>query len=159
MITEKARPSTFFIIGLPRSGTTLLERILDNHSQLGVCPESNVFTNLVRFNVVDKFSSPQQYQKFLKTIADRLQHFNDSAYSCLVDYLKQNPTCKRNTHELFQNLIAKYLETKQKERFGSKCPEDSNFLPLLHQLCPTAQYLFIYRHPFCLLYTSDAADE
>lgn len=42
-------PTPIFIIGMPRSGTTLLERMLGNHSQVGLAGELNDFSAQVRW--------------------------------------------------------------------------------------------------------------
>jgi tetratricopeptide (TPR) repeat protein len=48
---EQPAPTPIFIIGLPRSGTTLLDRILDNHSQVMSTGERIEFPRQVRWAV------------------------------------------------------------------------------------------------------------
>lgn len=47
--SQDAGPQPIFIIGLPRSGTTLLERILSNHAQVATAGELPVFPRQLRF--------------------------------------------------------------------------------------------------------------
>lgn len=48
-VPEQAGPQPVFIIGMPRSGTTLLDRILDNHSQATSVGELGDFARAVRW--------------------------------------------------------------------------------------------------------------
>ena len=42
------RTREFFIVGCPRSGTTLLRRMLDSHFEISVTPETHFGVNYVR---------------------------------------------------------------------------------------------------------------
>jgi hypothetical protein len=41
-------PQYFFVVGAPRSGTTMLQQALNRHSQIAIPPETAFFTLLRR---------------------------------------------------------------------------------------------------------------
>ncbi|HIA47751.1 MAG TPA: hypothetical protein EYN96_07230 [Candidatus Hydrogenedentes bacterium] len=47
-------PTMLFVISSPRSGSTMLERMLDSHSQIRGGPESHLLTPLAHLGVWDK---------------------------------------------------------------------------------------------------------
>lgn len=138
----------FFIIGIARSGTTLLEKILDNHSLIGVCPESNTFKILKRVGGTDRFLSAWHYRYFMQSLASRLQNYNDPAFSIATQYLSQNPNYNKGFDQLLQILSKEYLNQKRKHFLGEKTPSHLFVLPTILKVVPNAQFIFIIRHPF-----------
>ena len=138
---------SFFIIGIPRSGTTLLEKILDNHSEIAVCPESVIFKILARLGIKKNYPSAWHYQYFMIAVAERLSNFNDPASEVVLDYLKKHPDYKGDVFFLLNELKKKYLAQKNKPVFGEKTPENLDHLGLIKKTCPNAKYVFILRNP------------
>lgn len=52
-----------FIVGMPRSGSTLLEQILSGHSEIGGIGESTLMKNLALKNGIDRSNGPQMVDK------------------------------------------------------------------------------------------------
>ena len=138
---------SFFIIGIPRSGTTLLEKILDHHSQIAVCPESVVFKILARLGVKKKFPSAWHYQHFMIAVSERLSNFNDPASEVVRSYLKKHPDYEGAVSFLLNELKPIYLAQKNKRVLGEKTPENLGHLALIKKTCPNARYVFIFRNP------------
>lgn len=137
----------FFILGIPRSGTTLVERILNKHSVVGVCPENSLFDNLKKFGATTEFNSPWQYQTCLKESLTWFKTFNDPAYDFLSEYIRQNPTYLGSTIELLCELRRGYLRVKNKEKLGFKSPELLNQIEYLEGQFPKATYIILIRNP------------
>ncbi|MFQ6026690.1 MAG: sulfotransferase, partial [Dehalococcoidia bacterium] len=68
-----------FIVGAPRSGTTLLQRMLDSHPQLAVVNDSR-FIPLVIKDFPEDIDPPLTADR-----VDRVRHFRDFKRTLLTD--------------------------------------------------------------------------
>ena len=81
MCTDQGDPQRlFFIVGAPRSGTTLLQRMLDAHPQMAVARETH-FMNKIwsRRQVFGDIASDTNWRKLLAA-CERLPPFVDGGY-------------------------------------------------------------------------------
>ena len=112
-----------FIIGVYRSGTTLLRYVLDSHSRIAVPPESNYLQSLSGLA-----EDPWVQKGFAGIGVDRqglLQRLRDFAWSPLDDYCL----------------------AKDKQRWFDKTPSYTNILPFLDELFgKDCRYIMLYRH-------------
>jgi tetratricopeptide (TPR) repeat protein len=119
-------PTPIFIIGLPRSGSTLLEQILASHSQIEGTMELPVLPNIKRkmhLTAASRFSKP-----FLQSLdlfsEDDLAHFGQ-------DYLDESA--------VFRSEKSPY--------FIDKLPHNFEHIGLIHKILPQAIILDIRRDP------------
>lgn len=112
-----------FIVGMPRTGTTLLDRILSNHSSVQSVGERNDFPAAVSEASGRFFRSPLQ--------GDRLHLIRD------LDF----PSVGRLYEQRLRRLAAggRYLIDKN--------PQNLFSLPLIVQALPTARVLCLQRDP------------
>ena len=112
-----------FIIGVYRSGTTLLRYVLDSHSHIAVPPESNYLQPLADFA-----GDPWVKKGFAGVGVDDsglLQHLREFAWDPLDNY-----------------AIA-----KGKQRWFDKTPSYTNILPFLDRVFGgQCRYIMLYRH-------------
>lgn len=112
-----------FIIGIYRSGTTLLRYVLDSHSRIAVPPESNFLVSLAGF------SQDPWVRKGLSGIG-----VDDEGF---IERLRE--FCWRPLDD--------YTIAKQKQRWFDKTPSYTNILPFLNQIFgQRCRYLMLYRH-------------
>jgi hypothetical protein len=117
-------PNPIFIIGVHRSGTTLLRRILDSHPDIACPPESQFMAHF--FDLV-------QHERSMIGLADLGFHEADA-----LRMLRQSAS---QFHEI-------YRRSKGKRRWADKTPEYVLHLPGLHKLYGgMADYVFMFRHP------------
>ena len=120
-----------FIIGLPRSGTTLLERILASHSRVYAAGELGVFgielTRLTR-------------QKMAASQTDRSQFIATSAQ---IDYRQLGENYIGGTRPL----------TGSTQHFIDKLPFNYLYAGLIHQALPGAKIISLRRHPMDSCYS------
>jgi hypothetical protein len=119
-----------FVIGVPRSGTTLLRVMLDSHPNIASGPETPWFCA-----------------------------HHPRTLGSLVDYLieDQHGYCKNfggSRAEVFNaartfvsSLLGAHAARRGKSRWAEKNPANLLFLPFLTELFPHARFIHIRRHP------------
>lgn len=120
-----------FIIGLPRSGTTLLERILASHSDVYAAGELGHFgTELTRLTRQSMAGKPKDRSQFVSATAQ-------------IDY---------------QNLGERYIQctrplTGKTPNFIDKLPFNYLYAGLIHQALPNAKIISLQRNPMDSCYS------
>ena len=108
-----------FIIGCPRSGTTLLRVILDSHPHISCGPETDFLIDL---------------PKVIARHSRRLELFGfDDAYWDM------------KMADFFNSFHLDYAQKRGKQRWADKTPLYTAHLDLLNRLFPEAQFLHIIR--------------
>lgn len=130
----------FFAIGAPRSGTTMLMRMLHAHPDIYTRPEPHLLTPLSRlgyFGYVDKapYDHFQAHESAKQWVADLPGGEQD-----YVDALRAY------TDALYHKL----LEPSGKRYFVDKTPAYALELPFIKRIYPNARYVVITRHPFAI---------
>lgn len=138
---------TFFIAGVPRSGTTLLQLLLDHHSEIAVCPETNIFNVIDRVLANKEIKKDWQYEQLIAVLNQRLKDFDDPAFDIVAAYQASHSSYAGGTAFLFNSLKNNYLSTKGKKIFGEKTPENIYYLSTIRKVCPQAKVILIVRHP------------
>lgn len=127
-----------FLIGPPRSGTTMLERMLSSHSLIQGGPEPHILTPLAHLGVWAKVDKAP-YDQILSAEAQKL--FVEQLPNKENDYWK---ACRAYCDVLYsQYLIAK----GDKKICLDKTPAYSLVLPFIAKVYPDAKYIILTRHP------------
>ncbi len=127
-----------FIIGSPRSGTTLLERMLSAHSMIQGGPEPHLLTPLAHLGFWAKVDKAP-YDHVLAAEAQRL--FVAELPNQAQDYWD---ACRAYCDVLY----GRYLANKgQKEICLDKTPAYALILPFMMKVFPEAKYVVLTRHP------------
>jgi hypothetical protein len=129
----------FFILGSPRSGTTLLRDLLREHPRLE-CPEETHF-----FRWADPFGSPKfttHYKTKLFREHRALDNISEFNFSLML-----NATHSRK--HLSYEYGRTYLEMKGKPdaRLYDKTPQNVYGIFLINAIYPEAKFIHIYRNP------------
>jgi len=114
--------SPVFVVGFPRSGTTLLEQMLDAHPRLQSMDE----------------------RPFLNTLSDQLEDF-DVAVPEGLHKLDQ-----RDCDELrkgYVTLACSKVPRRWDARLVDKNPLNMLWLPMIHRMFPRAKFILALRHP------------
>ena len=123
----------FFIIGCPRSGTTVLQQALNRHSQVVIPPETKFFYSF------DGKSKARQ--------CAHLRRINSDLGINLVppDQAVRGPGPAR---DFYEQMARKYLQRLGREGaawFGEKTPEHTGRLHRIARVFPDARLIFLYR--------------
>lgn len=126
-----------FIIGFPRSGSTLLERILDAHSDVAGTGEDSIFNgrlDIIRNSIVQ--ASSTQSAEILKQV------------------IQQNA-------DQVENLTLSRWESKQRgssnavpKKFVDKMLMNYSNVGFIHMIFPNALILHVYRDPMSTLWSA-----
>lgn len=111
-----------FIIGCPRSGTTLLRLMLDSHPRLSCGEETH----------------------FLRDLAATV----GSHWPLLATYGVSREDWLRRIRDLYEGFQADYMARRGKQRWAEKDPTYTLILPFIDQLFPDAQYVHLIRDAY-----------
>ncbi len=129
-----------FVIGAPRSGTTMLERMLSSHSMILGGPEPHIMTPLAHLGVWDKVDKAP-YDHILAAESQRL--FVQSLPNKEQDYWD---ACRAYCDVLY----GRYLSTSDKQICMDKTPAYALVLPFMMKVFPDAKYVVLTRHPLAV---------
>lgn len=135
-----------FIVGMPRSGTTLLTTILSAHPRIAISPESHFLTYWVPTYGHLDLNIPSEFQQFWQALSQsqRFSYFD-------IDPDKTLETILAKEFLSYATIFAGWLETYadryQKNRWGEKTPLHYQHLEQLLQWFPNAQVLWMLRDP------------
>lgn len=127
----------FFVVGCPRSGTTLLRAMLDVHPRLAVPRESHFVVGL----------APRWFRRRSPTVEDVIAHRRFGALGVDADAVRAavSRDQPRDYAALISTVFSTYASSRGKARWGDKTPGYLGYLPLLARLFPDAQFLHIVR--------------
>ncbi len=129
-----------FIIGMPRSGTTMLERILESHSMIMGGPEPHLLTPLAHLGYFDKVDKAP-YDHILAAESQKL--FVSNLPNKERDYID---ACRAYCDVLYGRMLSK----TGKSIYLDKTPAYGLILPFLEKIYPDAKYIVLSRHPLAI---------
>lgn len=131
----------FFIVGFSRSGTTLLARLLDNHSKVCVTPETRYCRGVFPCGQVD--SKPRNHEFIANRIMSywRIKDLNISKAEFLGEFLKWESSYRNG----FVSLLECYRRTRHKPLIGEKSPIHLSYVPILVEWFPDAAIFCLVR--------------
>ena len=113
-----------FIVGFPRSGTTLLDTILRSHSKIDVMEEKPMISEM---------------RKKL-------------GFQNVSEIEKINTTAARIASNFYFEELEKHIEIDKNSIIIDKLPLNILELPLINQIFPQAKFILVLRHPLdCIL--------
>ena len=143
----------FFIVGVPRSGTTVLRLALNSHRELCVPSETWFFPKLSRRAAVyGDFSTTDQQTQFARDVA-RFRVEVDQVFASvfriaeaeIVDVLRRAGA--RSFAEAFWALMAHFAGREGKRLWGEKTAFYTSILPTLAQCFPESRFILLLRDP------------
>ncbi|MBI1370549.1 MAG: hypothetical protein GC162_18080 [Planctomycetes bacterium] len=135
-----------FIIGMPRSGTTLLSSMLSAHSRIAISPETHFLSLYVHKFRHDELTSREMFEEFWRTFiaGDRFGNMCLDAALCHDCIVAAGDWTYRG---VFEVLLSAYARSLNKPRWGEKTPDHYQHLDRLMQWYPQAQVIFMLRDP------------
>lgn len=127
-----------FIVGMPRSGTTLLQSLLNRNKDVLICPETHFFTR--GFHQVK--SPVEALKKFIDT--SEFEHLNIDKDTFIEQFNKQKI---EKSVEIFSLAIKLYCGNKNYSVIGEKTPGNFDYLDDILNWNSEAKVLWIIRDP------------
>lgn len=126
-----------FVVGCPRSGTTLLQRMLDHHPDLAVANDTHFIPRFVPPAGPDAPLMPGRLAEL--TASRRFARFGLPASAV-------RRAAGRGSYRAFvAALYAEFAAARGKAHAGDKTPDYVRHLPLLHDLFPAARFVHLVR--------------
>ena len=135
-----------FLVGCPRSGTTLLQQMLDAHSSITIAPETHFIRRFFhKRKNYGELKNDINYRKLINDIValpefDEMnlesEHFKRIAWE--VD---------RSYAALFDLLLHEFLNLSKVSIVGEKTPNHLLYMQTLQNFFPDARFIHIIRDP------------
>lgn len=139
-MTQSAE-KVFFIIGSPRSGSTLLARMIGSHSKVLTRGEPHMLTPLAHLGYYAKVDKAP-YDAILA--AESMRDFVSELPDGEQDYID---ACRAYTDTLYLRYLA---TSPDKSLFLDKTPAYALILDFLARIYPNAKYVVLTRHPLAV---------
>lgn len=138
--------SPIFIVGCPRSGTTLLRKVIASHSNIIVSPESHFFNYWLKEYGHLNLSDGSEFQHFWQdfSTSKRFSYFDLEPNAFLAKLRNQNSISFKR---VFQLLMSEYAATQKKLRWGEKTPAHYDYLETILDWFPDAKIIWLIRDP------------
>lgn len=134
--------SPVFVVGSPRSGTTMLAVILNRHSSFAIPPETQFFADFQSDESAISLPSASREDKILLALG--YHRISDLGLS-FDDVMKRFALYENTVANLFRSILEAYGDRMHKSRVGEKSPKHIEHVPLLLELYPAAKIICIVR--------------
>lgn len=132
----------FFIVGHPRSGTTLLRFILSSHSRLYVPDETGFIPSLLRGSRWKRDLRVEEVEAILQAIGRLNRHWAGLVDDVAAFY---HTLPEPDLAHVLDALYRRQMGERTAARWGDKTPTYVRHIPALSQLFPTAQFIHLIR--------------
>lgn len=124
----KSGSNLAFLVGFPRSGTTLLDTFLRGHPEIEVVEECPML-----INVIEQLNEPNNIKALANLSDEKVGELQEAYFDALGRYCPDQD---------FSNASV----------IVDKLPLNMNEVPLIRRIFPSARFLFALRHPCdCIL--------
>lgn len=144
MVAQREEESPLFIVGVHRSGTTLLRYMLSSSPRIYIPPESDFIPRFFGHRPDDRLDR-ERVAQMLDLIFTR--------YRFAKEWQGEPPDADRFLQEMDVPTPSAFLDTLYRQyarqhgavRWGDKTPIYTSYLHLIHDLFPQAQFIHVIR--------------
>jgi hypothetical protein len=137
---ERDRDPVPFIVGMNRSGTTLLRMMLDAHPQLTIPPETHFVPDLIKACREDG-ATPEDALAAMKSARE----WGDFGFSDEEMLARLRALPKLRPGAAVRTFYAAYMEQQGKPRWGEKTPTYVQRMKLIQRALPEARFVHVIR--------------
>lgn len=136
-VAEQSAP---FIVGVPRSGTTLLRLMLDAHPALSIPPETWFLLRVIRLRDSGRASREALFKAVTTLRSWKAFQLSDDAYRRALEQVE--PFDLADGVRAFYRL---YAAEQGKQRWGDKTPGYASQIDAIGSLLPEARFVHVIR--------------
>jgi Sulfotransferase family len=139
--SEPTAPAPF-VVGVGRSGTTLLRMMLDAHPQLAIPPETHFINPFIQASGRIRFT-PQTACRAI--VGDQRRRWNDFGLDqaeLLARFERVEPF---NTSDALRAFFGLYAQKHGKSRWGDKTPDYLRKMRKIQRTLPEARFIHVIR--------------
>ena len=144
MSDQRISPPPFFIVGCVRSGTTLLQTLMDAHPEIAIPTESHLFTRFAgMFRHYGDLRQRANLELLVRDLLtdERIKRWKLEASVEAFCLEVPAPTLR----DVITHLYRLYARQQGKPRWGDKTPQHTLCLGEIHGLFPEAQFIHLVR--------------
>lgn len=147
MILIRKALAPVFVVGVGRSGTSLLQSMLASHSQLAFPPESQVIRRYIATRRLARAYAKEGMEGVV-TVLDRDEHIRRLDLD-IGSVLRRDPLLQDSFSDkrVYEALLLAHAAELGKSRIGDKDPRNIEYLPLIAKHWPDAYIVHIIRDP------------
>ena len=135
-----------FIVGMPRSGTTLLATMLNSHPRLAISPETHFLNYWVPQHAHLDVSTPAGFERFWSAFlsGDRFALLDVDRARVEARIRQAGPT---SFAVILAAMMQEYALKEGKARWGEKTPGHFPHVAVLLKWYPKARVIYMFRDP------------
>lgn len=130
-LPDGAEPAPVFLVGFPRSGTTLLDQIMASHPDIAVAEEKPAVDKMMH-HLVRTYGTAQRHEHPL----------SDASYPAAMTKLTAD-----DIKTMREKFFAEHGDSAQKAVFVDKLPLNILYVGLIQRVFPKAKFILALRHP------------
>ncbi len=131
-----------FVVGVGRSGTTLLRMMLDSHPQLAIPPETHFLNPLIQASGRLRFNARTATREI---VHDERRRWNDFGLTEEDLLVSMQSVEKFNTADAMRAFYRAYANKHGKPRWGDKTPDYIRKMRKLQKTLPEARFIHVIR--------------
>ncbi len=150
-MSTESRPSVpVFLVGLPRSGTTLLTAMLSSHSRLASGPETQFFEKISKKEFANCLRDPHWPEQAvdaicqLTLVGEPVVELYGLSREDIQSYLEKHPPSIKS---MLESLTVQFSSVQNKPRWIEKTPNHLKFVREIRANFPEAPIIRIIRDP------------
>ena len=133
------QPPAPFVVGVGRSGTTLLRLMLDAHPQMAVPPETHFLPDVIR--ACDRGASPERVVELLRSS----RRWGDMGIADDEIAARFQALDRWDATRAARAIYCAYAEQHRKTRWGDKTPKYSLVMDQIEDALPEARFIHLIR--------------
>lgn len=141
---EKLNKEPFFIVGCPRSGTTLLQLLINSHPKIAIPPESHIFVRFSKiFNCYGDLSKDCNLHLLVKDLLNDYHIRDWDLKISVADFCDQLQ--EKSLAGIISLIFSLYVRKEGKVRWGDKTPQNMLYLSEIRKVFPDAKFIHLIR--------------
>lgn len=135
-----------FLVGCPRSGTTLLQRMLDAHPHVAIAPETFFIRKVyMRRREYGDLGRESNWNRLIEDVM-AMPVFDEMGLT-KDKFISECREIERSYSSLFGLMLRQYKTIRRARLVGEKTPNHLLYIPTLSRFFPSAVFVHIIRDP------------